>query len=268
MAMVLEVLEWEEREVHDAQARAEGVVERRCEAGVAEARASERESARALERWEAYNKFIQNPGDKCPTCWLLKRHCCCAGMPVGIQLRPRVVVAMHYSELSRHLGSNTAKVLLSFGAELLAWGVDDQRLRDIVSEDPEGTAVLFPTPGAITAQELAAARGGSSPAASDLPRCIIVLDGGWRECARMNRSIDAGVTRCVVTTAARSDFGGTRKYGGAGDDEKRVQTAAAFVALLRELGEDARHVDAVSAGLRHFMACWEAQINRSKTWVH
>lgn len=25
--------------------------------------------------------FLQAPGDKCPRCWLMSRHCCCAGLP-------------------------------------------------------------------------------------------------------------------------------------------------------------------------------------------
>ncbi|CAE7236103.1 unnamed protein product [Symbiodinium sp. CCMP2592] len=66
-----------------------------------------------------------------------------------------------------------------------------------------------------------------------------------------------------VTTASRSELGGTRKYSGGTDD--RVQTAAAFVTLLRELGEDQREVDSVRDGLAHYMECFEAQINRSKT---
>jgi len=42
-------------------------------------------------------------------------------------------------------------------------------------DDEEGTVVLFPSPDAVEAGSLAAA-----------PRQVIVLDGGWRECVRMN----------------------------------------------------------------------------------
>lgn len=69
--------------------------------------------------------------------------------------------------------------------------------------------------------------------------------------------------RQKVTTASRSELGGTRKYSGGTDD--RVQTAAAFVTLLRELGEDQQEVASVRDGLAHYMECFEAQINRSKT---
>ena len=72
------------------------------------------------------------------------------------------------------------------------------------------------------------------------PRCIIVLDGGWRECRKIDSAIPAGVCRCIVTTASRQEYGGTRKYGGTDPklDQGRVQTAAAFAALMMELGED------------------------------
>eukprot|EP00439_Symbiodinium_sp_Y106_P051899 s2250_g6.t3 len=59
----------------------------------------------------------------------------------------------------------------------------------------------------------------------------------------------------LVTTASRSELGGTRKYSGGTDD--RVQTAAAFVTLLRELGEDQQEVASVRDGLAHYMECFE-----------
>ncbi|CAE7243499.1 unnamed protein product, partial [Symbiodinium natans] len=61
--------------------------------------------------------------------------------------------------------------------------------------------------------------------------------------------------KLAVTTASRSELGGTRKYSGGTDD--RVQTAAAFVTLLRELGEDEKEVTSVRDGLAHYMECFE-----------
>eukprot|EP00928_Gymnodinium_smaydae_P090949 TRINITY_DN7465_c0_g1_i1.p1 TRINITY_DN7465_c0_g1~~TRINITY_DN7465_c0_g1_i1.p1 ORF type:complete len:287 (+),score=48.74 TRINITY_DN7465_c0_g1_i1:86-946(+) len=220
------------------------------------------ERVRVSKAWDTYTKFVKEPGHKCSDCWLMRKHCCCAGLPIGVTLRPKVAVVFHHLELGKHLGSNTAKLLLHFGAELFAWGVEehDERLRQLLREDPEGTVVLFPSPTAVTAADLARA--------GDLPRCIVVLDGGWRECKKMNDGIDESIRRCVVTTAKREEYGGTRKYGGSAEEAAgRVQTAAAFACMLEELGEDPGHVDAVKAGLAHFMDCWEAQICRSKTWV-
>ncbi|CAE7580753.1 unnamed protein product [Symbiodinium pilosum] len=161
---------------------------------------------------------------------------------------------MHRLEMGQRKASNTAKLLQHFGAELLCWGVEehDARLRQILEDDEEGSLVLFPSPDAVQAQSLGTA-----------PRQVVVLDGGWRECVRMNNWISPKIRRCVVTTASRSELGGTRKYSGGTDD--RVQTAAAFVTLLRELGEDEREVESVRDGLAHYMECFEAQINRSKT---
>jgi len=229
----------------------------------------DREALRAEESWASYLAFVAEPKHKCGTCWLMKQHCCCAGLRRSPPpLRPKVVVAFHYSELGRHLGSNTAKLLLHYGAELLAWGVEqhNKRLQNMIAEDPAGMMVLFPGPGAVTGRDVAARRGRLQP--NSEPRCIIVLDGGWRECKRINEFIDPSILRCVVTTATREEYGGTRKYGKSGDqDGSRVQTAAAFVALMQELEEDPDHVAMLKADLAHFMSCWEAQIRRSKTHV-
>mmetsp|Transcript_17744 Transcript_17744/g.40967 ORF Transcript_17744/g.40967 Transcript_17744/m.40967 type:complete len:265 (-) Transcript_17744:107-901(-) len=220
------------------------------------------ERRRAETSWASYQDFVVNPGHKCPSCWLLREHCCCDGLPQGVTLRLRVSLVFHHLELGKHLGSNTAKLLLHFGADAFAWGVEDhdERLRRAIVDDLEGTVVLYPSESAVPAVDLVA--DGCTP-----PRHIVVLDGGWRECKRLNDWIDPSVRRCVVTTARREQFGGTRKYGDKASASTRVQTAAAFVALMEELGEDAEQVDAVTKGLSHYMSCWEAQIGRSKTWT-
>eukprot|EP00415_Alexandrium_ostenfeldii_P004200 UN4200 len=172
---------------------------------------------------------------------------------------------MHHLELGKHLGSNTAKVLFHFGGELIAWGIKEheERFSAMVEQDKAGSVILFPGAGAVAASELPTTSGRSGTVFP--PRLVIVLDGGWRECKKINDSIDMQIQRCVVTTASREEYGGTRKYGTT--DGSRVQTAAAFIALMQELGEDPEHVTALKAGLAHFMGCWEAQIHRSKTWA-
>jgi len=181
--------------------------------------------------------------------------------------RPRVLVLVHHLELGKHLGSNTAKLLFNFGGELFAWGIPehDARLQSILEEEASQTVVLFPSSGAIPASELGSGcdEGDRHPSSN---KTILVLDGGWRECKRMNDWIDPCIQRCVVTSAAREEYGGTRKYS-RGSDGGRVQTAAAFIALMQELGHDPVEVSALKAGLAHFMNCWESQIRRSKTWV-
>mmetsp|Transcript_16551 Transcript_16551/g.37324 ORF Transcript_16551/g.37324 Transcript_16551/m.37324 type:complete len:248 (-) Transcript_16551:52-795(-) len=220
--------------------------------------AADRERARSERAWADYQVFLADPGHRCPTCWLLRRFCCCAEIP-SVQLRPRVLLLMHHVELSQRRTSNTAKVLMHFGAELFAWGVaeHDRQFSEEILADPGGTVVLFPAEGAVEAGSLT---GGGGEA----PRCIVVLDGGWRECKRMNSWIDPRIRRCIVTTASREVYGGTRKYGGDGA-EGRVQTAAAFAALLRELGEEATHIAAMEHALACFLSRYEAQIKRSKT---
>ncbi|CAE8723538.1 unnamed protein product, partial [Polarella glacialis] len=215
------------------------------------------EKLRSEKAWASLQAFQNAPGNKCPECWLTRQHCCCAGIP-QTQLRLKVYVLMHHVELSQRRASNTAKLLLQFGAELLAWGVQehDERLERLISEDLEGTVVLFPSKDAVQARELGAQ-------AAMQVRQVVVLDGGWRETSRMNNGISPEVVRCVVDSASRAELGGTRKYAGGCDGH--VQTAAAFVTLLRELGEEESEISAVRDGLAHFLSCYEAQINRSKT---
>lgn len=214
------------------------------------------EFERSKKALESYNAFLSNPGPKCSSCWLLRRHCCCSGMPRR-KLRIKVCLFLHHIELSQRRSSNTAKVLLHFGAELFVWGIDNQRIREVIDDDQDRTVVLFPGPGAVPAKDLSHEGFSWRPVQN-----VIVLDGGWRETTRMNSWLGATITRCFVESASRAEFGGTRKYAG-GDN--RVQTAAAFVAFLRELGEDNAEVEAVQTGLSHFLTCYEAQINRSKT---
>eukprot|EP00913_Durusdinium_trenchii_P024236 g22755.t1 len=128
----------------------------------------DREKVRSAKAWANYQAFLESPGGKCPHCWLMRRHCCCEGLPKLI-LRLRVVVLLHHLEIGQRKASNTAKLLAHFGAELLCWG--------IIDEDMEGTVVLFPSENAVQASELAPER-----AAPVRPvRQVLVLDGGWRE---------------------------------------------------------------------------------------
>eukprot|EP00437_Effrenium_voratum_P063155 CAMPEP_0181508298 /NCGR_PEP_ID=MMETSP1110-20121109/59653_1 /TAXON_ID=174948 /ORGANISM="Symbiodinium sp., Strain CCMP421" /LENGTH=59 /DNA_ID=CAMNT_0023637613 /DNA_START=72 /DNA_END=248 /DNA_ORIENTATION=- len=59
-------------------------------------------------------------------------------------MRLKVFVLMHHLEIGQRKASNTAKLLLHFGAELLCWGVEehDCRLQQVIQDDEEGTVVL------------------------------------------------------------------------------------------------------------------------------
>eukprot|EP00933_Yihiella_yeosuensis_P077793 TRINITY_DN8868_c0_g1_i1.p1 TRINITY_DN8868_c0_g1~~TRINITY_DN8868_c0_g1_i1.p1 ORF type:complete len:293 (-),score=56.39 TRINITY_DN8868_c0_g1_i1:266-1144(-) len=256
------------------------------------------QNATARKCWDNFVQFQTNPGQKCPRCWRMTKFCCCLDIP-KVQLRPKVLVVFHYEELGQHTATNTANLLLHYGAELYCCGLEehDHRLHNFLAEDSDGTLILFPSPDAVEASSFAlkshrdgdasttagggvvdgvgnssdgVAIGGGDDAASeaksleDLPRRIVVLDGGWSQCKKMNAWLDPTIPRCVVKTASREEFGGTRRYRAEGESG-RVQTAAAFVALLRELGEDQTHVQAVSDGLVKFMQSFESQMGRSRT---
>lgn len=253
---------------------------------------------RAEHAWAKYAAFKEDPGQRCAECWLLSRFCGCGDRgALAVHLPVHVAVVMHYSELGRLRASNTAKLLLRFGAELLCWGVDghDRRLRALLQEaaaartadscNYHGALVLFPASDACPAGELAAeyqrqrqtrpgcgtdkdrARGDEkssrhmAPLEQQQPRpCIVVLDGGWRETRKMNQSIDPRILRCSLSSSSRCESKGTRKYRG---QDERIQTAAAFIALLRELGEDPAKVEELHDELRRFTQAFERQLQGS-----
>mmetsp|Transcript_42097 Transcript_42097/g.78224 ORF Transcript_42097/g.78224 Transcript_42097/m.78224 type:complete len:268 (+) Transcript_42097:66-869(+) len=208
------------------------------------------QTPRAQKCWAMYCDFLSNSGVKCPRCWRVTTFCCCASIP-AVKLRPHVLVVFHHEELGQHSATNTAVLLLLLGAELFCCGHEehDARLRALLREDIEGTVVLFPSPGALPATALAAKAA--------IPRRIVILDGGWAQCKKMNQWLGPALPRCYVETATREEFGSTRRYRGAAH---KVQTASAFAALWRELGEAQEEIAAVSQGLTAFMSSFEAQM--------
>ncbi|CAE7943335.1 unnamed protein product, partial [Symbiodinium necroappetens] len=209
------------------------------------------QTPRAAKCWAMYCAFLANPGVKCPRCWRVTTYCCCAAMP-SLKLRPHVIVLFHHEELGQHSATNTAVLLLLLGADQFCCGhpEHDERLQALLREDVAGTAVLFPSADALPAAALAEA--------AQPPRRIVILDGGWAQCKKMNQWLDPALPRCVVETATREEFGATRRYRGA--QSGRVQTASAFAALCRELREDPQDVQAVAQGLSAFMSSFEAQM--------
>eukprot|EP00927_Polykrikos_kofoidii_P049489 TRINITY_DN43536_c0_g1_i1.p1 TRINITY_DN43536_c0_g1~~TRINITY_DN43536_c0_g1_i1.p1 ORF type:complete len:323 (-),score=35.59 TRINITY_DN43536_c0_g1_i1:108-1076(-) len=228
--------------------------------------------------WKRYLEFRAENGHKCPDCWLLRDFCCCAAVEIaktqsGAAFRPRVLLVMHPTELNDRRGSNTAKLLLQFGAELCVWGYEEheQRVANALSSSlldtslpNEGSAtssvVLFPSEDAVDATEL------SRDLSQDSLKNIVVLDGGWKEATKMNRRIDPRVTRVRVSSAALSDYKVTRKYNDANTPE-RVQTAAAFTALMAELKEDIACVRGLQDGLQAFMNAFERQCEYSGVFL-
>ncbi|CAJ1413437.1 unnamed protein product [Effrenium voratum] len=146
------------------------------------------------------------------------------------------------------------------GAELFCCGLPehDQKLTELLREDVSGTVVLFPSDLALPAAELAAL-GDTEPRV----RRVVVLDGGWAQCKKMNQWLDPALPRCFVN-ASREEFGGTRRYRGI---TNRVQTAGAFVALMRDLEEEPETVAAISESLGAFMDSFVAQMHEGRLKV-
>ena len=61
----------------------------------------------------------------------------------------------------------------------------------MIQEDLEGTVVLFPCSKAVPAAQLTAVRQ------------VVVLDGGWRECVRMNAWLGGGLKAGGPLTGSR-----------------------------------------------------------------
>ncbi|CAJ1363315.1 unnamed protein product [Effrenium voratum] len=208
---------------------------------------------------QGYCDFLADPGVKCPRCWRVAQHCCCESMR-PVQLRPRILVLFHHEELGQHSATNTAVLLTLLGAELFCCGLPehDQKLTELLREDVSGTVVLFPSDLALPAAELAAL-GDTEPRV----RRVVVLDGGWAQCKKMNQWLDPALPRCFVN-ASREEFGGTRRYRGI---TNRVQTAGAFVALMRDLEEEPETVAAISESLGAFMDSFVAQMHEGRLKV-
>lgn len=236
---------------------------------------------RAAYAWQKYVDFKRDPGQRCSDCWLLQRFCGCADFP-QVVLQMRVLVLMHPAEVGRLRASNTAKLLLRFGAKLLVWGHEehDAQLRSALLQaeihetaalqvsglpqlDPSvgSVWVLFPSAAARSVASLAnelrrhRAVEEHQVGFAALPQCVVVLDGGWKETRKMNASISDHVVRCIVASASREEYGGTRKYKEGPDD--RVQTAAAFITLLKEAGETQEQVDKMKNCLALFTEAYE-----------
>merc|ERR1711871_1325699 len=123
------------------------------------------------------------------------KFCCCTPEACAdgrLGREPRVLVLMHHKELEARRVSNTAKVLVCAGAELFVWGhaPHDLRVQQLISQDPDGTVVLFPAPGSVQAADLSTNCGGALRAEQKRRvRCIIVPDGGWKETRKINQWI-------------------------------------------------------------------------------
>merc|ERR1712194_829012 len=130
--------------------------------------------------------------------------------------------------------------------------------------------VLFPAAGACAASELKEEylrlREQEPQVAQALAPRIVVLDGGWKETRKMNQSIDPAIPRCFLSNASREEYGGTRKYKQPEGD--RVQTAAAFVALLKELGEAPERTEVLQAALERYTEAFSRQIAWSGVELH
>jgi DTW domain-containing protein YfiP len=157
---------------------------------------------------------------RCPDCWHNRNQhcggnrCICAQLPdLSLSVNVRVLVYMHYLEWmnSGNSGKLLLKCLPKQSAQLFLYGrrQDDERLQALIATDPGHTALLFPSPDAVTLGDFVAtaasnAVDGTAAKQDRQPQMLtlVVLDATYRKAKNMakhfQRCIDGtGRVRCV-----------------------------------------------------------------------
>ena len=165
---------------------------------------------------------------RCPDCWHNRNQhcggnrCICAQLPdLMLSVNVRVLIYMHYLEWmnSGNSGKLLLKCLPKQSVQLFLYGrrQDDERLQALVAADPGRTALLFPSPDAVSLGDFVAAAAqdvnGSAGTKQDHQSqmlTLVVLDATYRKAKNMakhfQRCIDGtGRVRCVQPLADPCD---------------------------------------------------------------
>eukprot|EP00397_Hematodinium_sp_SG-2012_P052039 GEMP01061319.1.p1 GENE.GEMP01061319.1~~GEMP01061319.1.p1 ORF type:complete len:331 (+),score=60.53 GEMP01061319.1:76-1068(+) len=184
---------------------------------------------------------------RCRHCWFHKKGCICSQVPPSlcVSMPFETIVVMHPSEVLRPSSSNTAKLLLWWGARRCIYGLLEDM--EYLSQQfaTRRCAILFPSEDAVEPNLNETGNEGN-----DI-ETIVILDAGWSPARAMNRGLVSSVTRWKLNLQRAeqdSKYGRTRKYVGA--PESRTQTAHAYCELLRVLGINNEVVDQMIAGVR------------------
>tara|TARA_B110000208_G_C11645492_1_gene386061 strand:+ start:211 stop:942 length:732 start_codon:yes stop_codon:yes gene_type:complete len=172
-------------------------------------------------------------------------HCFCDGFLPHAKAATQHSLLLYAAskELAAHASSNTGKLVLMWGGELVCEGVDaDEARLDAWLRDAKRPVVLFPSSDATVASRTEGHALLQGVGCGDGPLSIVVLDASWRGARRMNARINASIPRVCLADVERASELRTRKR--VGDDIARVQTAPALVQFLRECGEDTTALDA------------------------
>ncbi|MBS1150115.1 MAG: hypothetical protein H6Q89_1813 [Myxococcaceae bacterium] len=115
------------------------------------------------------------PG-RCPRCWIRHEFCLCAEIP-HVPTRTQVVIVRHAREADKSTGTARMAGLALPNSALIDFGEDSVPVDEEVKPFAPGAWLLFP------------AEEGAPPLPDALPRCLIVIDGTWRQTRRMLKKL-------------------------------------------------------------------------------
>jgi DTW domain-containing protein YfiP len=117
--------------------------------------------------------------DPCPSCFMHKDRCICAGMP-KLDLKTKVTIVIHAKELKRTSNTGRLALITLKNSEMRIRGADKEAvdLSDLLV--PEYRTVLFyPSEEAVELTEEFVSQ-------SSLPIQLIVPDGNWRQASKVH----------------------------------------------------------------------------------
>jgi DTW domain-containing protein YfiP len=182
-----------------------------------------------------YTTAVDDP--RCHGCWLLEPLCLCADLRAvraRLQVRTRVVVVRHVSEINRR--SNTGRLVAAAipGATLVDWGTlstaSQAAVHATLSSLGPSPAVLYPE--------------GRTHAVR--PDTLVILDGTWPQARRMLQRLPgmATVPRLALPPPAQA---GPRLRRGARPEQMSTLEATAAAMAHLEGPEVAAELEALLA---------------------
>ena len=115
------------------------------------------------------------PG-RCPRCWIRHEFCLCAEIP-QIPTRTKIVIVRHMREADKSTGTARIAGLALPNSAMIDFGEESAPVDEEVTPFVEGAWLLFPP------------EDDSPPPPATPPKCLIVIDGTWRQTRRMLKKL-------------------------------------------------------------------------------
>lgn len=146
--------------------------------------------------------FCRPVRQTCHRCFRPLAFCYCKALP-AIAARTRVVILQHPREERRAICSARMAWLSLQGAELLQGVEFDDHPRIQALADEPGAVLLYPGPGAVSAEALA----------GQPPSTLVAVDGTWHQAPKMVRAsrILSALPRVAIDPREPSGYGELRR---------------------------------------------------------